>query len=102
MNKNKRMCPRRLRRRGHIVDVLVNTVIIAIKLSGIIQGGPDKVMRPVFGIVRIADRASMLNCRSITGLWMIYRRTCNCRGYWKYFRSPDIYLPTSLISFPRA
>jgi hypothetical protein len=33
MNKNKRLCPRRLRRRGHIVYVLVNTVIIAIKLS---------------------------------------------------------------------
>jgi hypothetical protein len=30
MNKNKRMCPCRRRRRGHIVDVLVNRDIINI------------------------------------------------------------------------
>jgi hypothetical protein len=44
MNKNKLMCPRRLRRRGHIVNVLVNTVIITIKLSSynLIFNDPEK------------------------------------------------------------
>jgi hypothetical protein len=33
MNNNKRIGPHRRRRRGHIVNVSVNTVIIVIKLS---------------------------------------------------------------------